>query len=51
MTDEFVKARPGTPVTVLDNVGHYPMIESPRRFADAVIATPRRIVRCVADAA
>lgn len=38
MTDEFVKARPGTPVTVLDNVGHYPMIESPRRFADAVCA-------------
>ncbi len=37
MTDEFVKARPGTPVTVLDNVGHYPMIESPRRFADAVM--------------
>ena len=37
MTDEFVKARPGTPVTILDNVGHYPMIESPRRFADAVI--------------
>jgi pimeloyl-ACP methyl ester carboxylesterase len=36
MTDEFVQARPGTPVTVLDNVGHYPMIESPRRFADAV---------------
>jgi pimeloyl-ACP methyl ester carboxylesterase len=38
MTDEFVKARPGTPVTILDNVGHYPMIESPRRFADAVCA-------------
>jgi pimeloyl-ACP methyl ester carboxylesterase len=38
MTDEFVKARPGTPVAILDNVGHYPMIESPRRFADAVCA-------------
>jgi pimeloyl-ACP methyl ester carboxylesterase len=38
MTDEFVKARPGTPVTILDNVGHYPMIESPRRFAAAVCA-------------
>ena len=38
MTDEFVKARPGIPVTILDNVGHYPMIESPRRFADAVCA-------------
>ncbi|HET9730171.1 MAG TPA: alpha/beta hydrolase [Acidimicrobiia bacterium] len=38
MTEQFVKARPGTPVTVLDNVGHYPMIESPQRFADAVLA-------------
>ena len=36
MTDELLRARPGTPVTVLDDVGHYPMIESPARFAEAV---------------
>ena len=36
MTDELLRARPGTPVTILDGVGHYPMIESPARFAAAV---------------
>jgi pimeloyl-ACP methyl ester carboxylesterase len=36
MTDELLRARPGTPVTILDDVGHYPMIESPTRFAEAV---------------
>jgi pimeloyl-ACP methyl ester carboxylesterase len=38
MTDELVRARPGTPVTVLEGVGHYPMLESPTRFAAAVTA-------------
>ncbi len=38
MTDTLVEARPGTPVAVLDGVGHYPMIESPARFAEAVTA-------------
>ena len=38
MTDRLVEARPGTPVTVLDGVGHYPMVEDPARFADAVLA-------------
>lgn len=38
MTDRFVEARPGTPCTVLDGVGHYPMIEAPQRFAAAVLA-------------
>ena len=38
MTDEFHAARADAPITVLDNVGHYPMIESPQRFADAVLA-------------
>jgi pimeloyl-ACP methyl ester carboxylesterase len=38
MTDELLRARPGTPVTILDDVGHYPMIESPTRFAEAVTA-------------
>ena len=36
MTDELVRARPGTPVTVLEGVGHYPMLESPTTFAQAV---------------
>ena len=38
MTDELRRARPDTPVTVLDGVGHYPMIETPDRFAAAVTA-------------
>jgi pimeloyl-ACP methyl ester carboxylesterase len=39
MTDEFHAARADAPITVLDNVGHYPMIEAPARFADAVLAS------------
>jgi pimeloyl-ACP methyl ester carboxylesterase len=35
MTDTLVRARPDTGVTILDGVGHYPMIESPTRFAEA----------------
>ena len=38
MTDELLRARPGTPLTLLDGVGHYPMVESPAAFADAVLA-------------
>jgi len=38
MTDTLVRARPDAAVTILDRVGHYPMIESPTRFAEAVIA-------------
>jgi pimeloyl-ACP methyl ester carboxylesterase len=38
MTGELLRARPGTDVTILDDVGHYPMIESPTRFAAAVAA-------------
>lgn len=37
MTDELLAARPDTPVTLLDGVGHYPMVETPGRFADAVL--------------
>src|SRR5262249_35057893 len=37
MTDELVKAGPDAHVTVLDDVGHYPMIEAPTRFAQAVV--------------
>ncbi|MGH9017995.1 MAG: alpha/beta fold hydrolase, partial [Acidimicrobiales bacterium] len=38
MTDRLLEARPDAALTVLDNVGHFPMIESPSRFADAVLA-------------
>jgi pimeloyl-ACP methyl ester carboxylesterase len=38
MTDTLVRARPDARVTILDGVGHYPMIESPTRFAAAVAA-------------
>ncbi len=38
MTDRLLAARPGTPVTLLDGVGHYPMVEAPGAFADAVLA-------------
>ena len=39
MTDELRRARPDAQVTILDGVGHYPMIESPTRFAQAATAT------------
>ncbi|MDQ1379764.1 MAG: hypothetical protein QOJ71_483, partial [Actinomycetota bacterium] len=38
MTDELKRARPDASLTVLDGVGHYPMLESPTRFAQAVTA-------------
>src|SRR4051794_10322553 len=38
MTDELRRARADADVTILDNVGHYPMIESPARFAAALTA-------------
>ena len=37
MTDALAAARPDAPITILDGVGHYPMIESPARFAAAVV--------------
>jgi pimeloyl-ACP methyl ester carboxylesterase len=36
MTDRLREARPDAVVELLDGVGHYPMIESPARFAAAV---------------
>ncbi len=36
MTDRLVRARPDAGRDLLAGVGHYPMIEAPRRFADAV---------------
>jgi pimeloyl-ACP methyl ester carboxylesterase len=38
MTAELQRARPDASLTVLDGVGHYPMLESPTRFAEAVTA-------------
>jgi pimeloyl-ACP methyl ester carboxylesterase len=38
MTDTLKQARPDASITVLDGVGHYPMIESPARFAAALTA-------------
>jgi pimeloyl-ACP methyl ester carboxylesterase len=37
MTDRLLEARPETELVTLDDVGHYPMIEDPGRFADAVL--------------
>jgi pimeloyl-ACP methyl ester carboxylesterase len=37
MTDRLLAARPGTPRITLEGVGHYPMVEDPAGFADAVL--------------
>lgn len=37
MAERFLEARPDTRLITLDGVGHYPMIESPERFAHAVL--------------
>jgi pimeloyl-ACP methyl ester carboxylesterase len=36
MVERLVAARPDASSELLDGVGHYPMIEAPRRFAEAV---------------
>ena len=38
MTAKLLDARPDATLTVLDGVGHYPMIEDPDRFGAAVAA-------------
>lgn len=38
MTARLEQARPGTPIEMLDGVGHFPMVEAPERFATAVLA-------------
>jgi pimeloyl-ACP methyl ester carboxylesterase len=37
MVDTLVAARPDTSVVRLDGVGHYPMVEAPGRFLEAVL--------------
>jgi pimeloyl-ACP methyl ester carboxylesterase len=39
MAERLHQTRPDASLTVLDRVGHYPMIEAPTRFADAVART------------
>ena len=36
MAERFCEERPGTPLTRLDGVGHFPMIEAPGRLYDAI---------------
>jgi len=38
MATRLAAARPDAAVTLLDGVGHYPMVEAPARFAEAVTA-------------
>jgi pimeloyl-ACP methyl ester carboxylesterase len=37
MTDRLCRTRPKITLRVLDGVGHYPMVEAPDRFVDAVL--------------
>lgn len=37
MAEKLKAARPDAPLVKLDGIGHYPMIEHPDRFADAVL--------------
>jgi pimeloyl-ACP methyl ester carboxylesterase len=39
MTDRLLEARPDATRTTLTGVGHYPMVETPARFAAAVLAS------------
>jgi pimeloyl-ACP methyl ester carboxylesterase len=40
MTDRLSRARGQLDLVVLDGVGHYPMVEAPDRFLDAVVGPP-----------
>ena len=37
MVDTLLAARPDASVVRLDGVGHYPMVEAPGRFLEAVL--------------
>lgn len=39
MAERLAQRRPGSELRVLDGVGHYPMLEAPGRFAEAVLAS------------
>jgi pimeloyl-ACP methyl ester carboxylesterase len=41
MVDTLLAARPDATAVRLDNVGHYPMVEAPERFLDAVLPVLR----------
>lgn len=41
MTDRLLLARPDASLVLLDGVGHYPMLEAPDRFLEAVGRAPR----------
>lgn len=41
MADRLLRARPDVSLTVLDGVGHYPMVEAPDRFVGALTAPAR----------
>jgi pimeloyl-ACP methyl ester carboxylesterase len=38
MTEKLLEARPDATLVVLEDIGHYPMVEAPDRFADEVLA-------------
>ena len=38
MVEQLRAARPDVQVTILEGVGHYPMLEASEAFADAVLA-------------
>jgi len=42
MADRLAQRRPGTNLAVLDGVGHYPMLEAPDRFLEALAAVAPR---------
>jgi pimeloyl-ACP methyl ester carboxylesterase len=39
MTERLRSARPDIRLEVLGGVGHYPMVEAPDRFVEAVLAS------------
>jgi pimeloyl-ACP methyl ester carboxylesterase len=41
MVERLIRARPDCSVTLLDGVGHYPMVEAPDRFIEALDGRPR----------
>ena len=46
MTQQLLAARPDTPLVVLDDVGHYPMVEAPDGVHRRPVHRPRVRLRC-----